>query len=117
MSDILVNKSLQTVIAFQEEFNHILPDENHTIFYIKRPDNTVFPFKGIAFSDHGQVRVKAMLENNNFTWVLVKPEEEIYFTNNPINILNFKTAVTQLSSQYTIIEDYTSVGIIPYSFQ
>lgn len=117
MSDILVNKTLQTVTAFNEEFKHMLPDENHTIFYIKRPDNTVFPFKGIAFSNEGAVRVKAMLENNNFTWVLLKENEEIYFTNNPINILQFRTAVTQLSSNYTIIHDYNSVGVIPYSFQ
>lgn len=117
MSDILVNKTLQTVTAFQEEFQHILPDNNHTIFYVKRPDNTIFPFKGIAFNNEGVVRVKAMLENNSFTWVLLRENEEIYFTNNPINILEFRSVVTQLSGNYKVVEDLNSLGVIPYSFQ
>lgn len=102
MADILVNKSLQTMAAFLEEFRHLLPDEYHAMFYVKRSDETMFPFRGHAFSNTGQMRVKALLDGDRFGWVMVKDDDQIYFTTNVINMTAFKTTVTELSGLYNI---------------
>lgn len=101
MTDILVNKTLQTIDAFNAEFRYLQPDNNHTMFYVKRSDNTIFPFKGYAFSNDNIMRVKAFVADGKWAWVLVRPQDEVYFTTNVINITAFQTVVTEISSSYT----------------
>ena len=113
--DILVNKTIQTMDAFNIEFAYLQPDNNHTIFYVKRPDDTIFPFRGYAFSNDGVMRVKTMVADGKFGWVLVRQDDQVYFTNQVINMKDFQTAVQQLSSNYTVTQGTSANNLIIFN--
>ena len=98
MSDILVTKNLAAFRAFNNEFKHLLPNDNAAMFYVKR-DNNIIPFRGFAFrGETGELRVQVLLVNGKVVQMPVEMTDEVYFTTNVLYLSDYATYVSSLTS-------------------